>query len=125
MMPLDPTTLATPVSDLRQSRRLEEVNRPRRISLGAAPSGLRLRTVPTDRGVDLPALVAGCRTAPQLHPVLPWIPSIPAPKSAPQRSSAACPHRSGRCGSHSSPSDTPPPATPHPSEVSSSAYAHD
>jgi len=37
------------VSDLRQSRRFETVNRPRRVGLGAAPSGLRLRTIQSDR----------------------------------------------------------------------------
>ena len=47
------------VSDLRQSRRLEIVNRSKRVNLGAAQSGFRLRTVPTDPGVGLPSLALG------------------------------------------------------------------
>src|SRR5204862_5427185 len=47
------------VSDLRQSRRLGIVNRSERVNLGAARSGFRRRTVPTDPGVGLPSLALG------------------------------------------------------------------
>src|SRR2546429_3340834 len=86
------------VSDLRQSRRLEIVNRSKRVNLGAAQSGFGLRTVPTDPGVGLPSPALGYRAARQLHCVPPSRPNSPAPRSAGPQSSFASLHRSAQCG---------------------------
>src|SRR5437763_14732932 len=82
------------VSDLRQSRRLEIVNRSKRVNLGAAQSGFGVRTVPTGPGVGLPSLALGYRDARQLHCAPRSRPSSPAPRSGDPRSSFASLHRS-------------------------------
>src|SRR5205807_10430631 len=122
---LAPVASVSKVSDLRQSRRLEIVNRSKRVNLGAAQSGFGLRTVPTDPGVGLPSLALGYRDARQLHCVPRSRPNSPAPRSAGPRSSFASLHRSAQCGWRSCPSYTPSPAIPSISAQSRPACAHD
>src|SRR5205807_10259484 len=122
---LAPVASVSEVSDLRQSRRLEIVTRSKRVNLGAAQSGFRLRTVPTDPGVGLPSLALGYTDARQLHCAPRSRPNSPAPRSAGPRSSFASLHRSAQCGSRSCLSYTPSPARPSISAESRPACAHD